>query len=67
MEIKVEPKRAAIAVLWVAAVLAIINSVLLFFNFYLGDDELFGLSDMFDFDHEGNVPTLYSAVAMLFC
>ena len=67
MEIKVDPKQVATAFLWVAAVLAIINSVLLFFNFYLGDDELFGLSDMFDFDHEGNVPTLYSAVAMLFC
>ncbi len=58
MEIKVDPKQVAVAFLWVAAVLTIINSVLLFFNFYLGDDELFGLSDMFDFDHEGNVPTL---------
>ena len=50
-----------------AAVLTVINSVLLFFYFYLDDDELFGLIDFFDFDHEGNIPTLYSAVAVLFC
>ncbi|MDH3692687.1 MAG: peptidase M48 Ste24p, partial [Gammaproteobacteria bacterium] len=40
---------------------------LLFFYFYLGDGELFGLVDFFDFDHEGNVPTLYSAVSIVFC
>lgn len=67
MEIKVEPKQVAVAFLWVAAVLTVINSVLLFFYFYLGDDELFGLIDLFDFAIEGNVPTLYSAVSMLFC
>lgn len=67
MEIRVEPQRVAIAFLWVATVLTIINSVLLFFYFYLGDDDLFGLVDYFDFDIEGNIPTLYSAVAVLFC
>ena len=58
MEIKVDPKQVAIAYLWVAAVLTLINRVLLFFYFYLGDDELFGLIDFFDFDIEGNIPTL---------
>ncbi len=67
MEIKVDPKQVAVAFLWVAAVLTVINGVLLFFYFYLGDDELFGLIDLFDFDIEGNVPTLYSAVSVLFC
>jgi len=67
MEIKVDPKQVAIASLWVAAVLTLINSVLLFFYFYLDDDELFGLVDLFDFAIEGNIPTLYSAVAILFC
>jgi hypothetical protein len=67
MEIKVEPKQVAIAFLWVAAVLTVINSVLLFFYFYLDDDELFGLIDLFDFAIEGNIPTLYAAVAILFC
>ncbi len=67
MEIKVDPRQVAVAFLSVAAVLTVINSVLLFFYFYLGDDELFGLIDLFDFDIEGNVPTLYSAVSVLFC
>ncbi len=40
---------------------------MLFFNIYLGDDEPFGLIDLFDFDIEGNIPTLYSAVSVLFC
>ena len=31
------------------------------------DDELFGLVDLFDLAIEGNIPILYSAVAMLFC
>ena len=67
MRIKVEPKQVAIAFLWVTAVLTLINSVLLFFYFYLDDDDLFGLVDLFDLAIEGNIPTLYSAVAMLFC
>jgi len=67
MEIKVDPKQVAVAFLWVAAVLTVINSVLLFFYFYLDDDELFGLVGLFDLAIEGNIPTLYSAVAILFC
>jgi len=67
MEIRIDPKHVAVAFLSVAAVLAVINGVLLFFYFYLGDDELFGLIDFFDFDIEGNIPTLYSAVSVLFC
>jgi hypothetical protein len=67
MEIKFDPRQIAVAFLVVAAVLTVINSILLFFYFYLGDDELFGLIDFFDFDIEGNIPTLYSAVSLLFC
>jgi hypothetical protein len=51
----------------VVAALTVINSVLLFFYYYLDDDELFGLLDLFDFAIEGNIPTLYSAVAILLC
>jgi hypothetical protein len=66
MKIVVDPKQTAIAFLWVVAVLTVISSVLLFFYYYLDDDELFGLIDLFDFAIEGNIPTLYSAVAILF-
>jgi hypothetical protein len=67
MTLKIDPKKVAIAFLSVVAVLTVINSVLLFFYFYLDDDELYGLIDYFDFDIEGNVPTLYSAFAVLLC
>ncbi len=67
MEIRVDPKNVAIAFLWVAAVLTAIHIVLLSLSFYLGDDHLFGLLDFFDLDIEGNIPSLYSAVAVLFC
>jgi len=64
MEIKVEPKKLATALLWIIALLTVIHSVVLFLYFYR-DDYVFGLVDLFDFDIEGNFPTFYSAVAML--
>ena len=67
MQIRVNPNQIAMAFLSVVTVLAVINGVLLFFYFYLGDDHLFGLVDHFDLAIEGNVPTLYSAVAILSC
>ena len=67
MELRLEPKKVAQAFAAVVALLTLVNSVLLFFYFYLGDDELYGLIDYFDFDIEGNIPTLYSAVAVLCC
>ena len=67
MEITIQPKRVALAFFWVVMALTLIHSIVLFFYFYLPDDEVFGLVDLFDFDIEGNVPTLYSSVAILFC
>jgi hypothetical protein len=67
MEIRVDPNKVAIAFLCVILILMTINSVLLFLYFYLGDGELYGLVDLFDLDIEGNVPTLYSAMAVLLC
>ncbi len=66
MEITIQPKRVALAFFWVVMALTLIHSIVLFFYFYLPDDEVFGLVDIFDFDIEGNVPTLYSSVAILF-
>ncbi len=67
MEFTIQPKRVALAFFWVVMALTLIHSMVLFFYFYLPDDEVFGLVDIFDFDIEGNVPTLYSSVAILFC
>jgi hypothetical protein len=54
------------SLLAVVIALTVINSTVLFFYFYIPDDEVYGLVDLFDFDIEGNIPTLYSACAMLF-
>lgn len=67
MEIAATPARIASAFLACTAVLVTINCSLLFLHYYLGGHELFGLLDLFDLDIEGNIPTLYSAVAVLFC
>ena len=67
MEIKVEPKQVAVTLLWVVGALTLINSVEIFFYFYLDDDSLYGLVDLFDFAIEGNIPSFYSAVAILSC
>ncbi len=67
MEITLQPKKVALAFFWVVMALTLIHSIVLFFYFYLKDEEVFGLVDIFDFDIEGNVPTLYSTVALLFC
>ena len=67
MTLTINPQKVAKAFLSVVAVLTVINCILLFFYFYLDDDYLFGLIDYFDFDIEGNVPTLYSAFAVLVC
>jgi hypothetical protein len=65
MQLKIEPKQLAAVLLRIVIILTVIHSVVLFLYFYLGDDEVFGLVDLFDFDIEGNVPTFYSAVAIL--
>ena len=67
MEITLQPKKVALAFFWVVMALTLIHSIVLFFYFYLKDEEVFGLVDIFDFDIEGNVPTLYSTVALLVC
>ena len=67
MQIITTPAKVAGSFLVVSAVLVTINCALLFLYYYLGGHELFGLLDLFDLDIEGNIPTLYSAVAVLFC
>lgn len=67
LDITLQPKKVALAFFWVVMALTLIHSIVLFLYFYLQDEEVFGLVYIFDFDIEGNVPTLYSAVALLFC
>jgi hypothetical protein len=48
-------------------VLSLLNTSLLGLHFYLRDSAPDRLADYFDFEIEGNIPTLNSAVAVLIC
>lgn len=66
-ELKIDPRRVAVTFLWIVMVLSVLNGLLLGLNFYRDDSRLEGLLEFFDFDIEGNIPTLYSAVAVFIC
>lgn len=65
MEVKIDAKRVAVVLASIVVGLTIINSVLLILYFSGDRNDVSALVDVFDFDTEGNVPTLYSAAAML--
>jgi len=65
MELTIEPKRLARFLLWIVAALTAINCFELYFYLFTDDQEVYGLVDLFDFAIEHNVPTFYSATAML--
>ena len=48
------------------ALLTIADIVELWFKYELSHDTLMGLSALFDFNREGNLPSFYSSVALLF-
>ena len=66
-EIRIDPRRVALGFLWVVMILSVLNAFLLGLHFYLDDSRFEGLLAFFDFDIEGNIPTLYSAVAVFLC
>jgi hypothetical protein len=66
MQLTLQPKQVARSLLFVVITLTAIHSIVLFFYFYIPDEEVYGLVDLFDLDIEGNIPTLYSACAMFF-
>jgi hypothetical protein len=66
-ELKIDPRQVAVVLLWIVMVLSLLNGLLLSLHFYLGDSAPDKLAEYFDFDLEGNIPTFYSAVAVLIC
>jgi hypothetical protein len=65
MKIRIEPTDLAVNLLRIVAVLLAINCLVLFVYFYYDGHSLFGLGDYFDFGIEHNIPTMYSALAIL--
>lgn len=66
-DIRIDPKRVARAFLWAVIFLLFMNAYLLILNYYTVDSRYERLLSFFDLDVEGNIPTLYSAVAVLVC
>jgi hypothetical protein len=66
-EIRIEPRRVAAAFVWVVVILSVLNASLLTLNFFSEDSRFEGVLAFFDLDVEGNIPTLYSAVAVFVC
>lgn len=64
-ELKVDPKQVAMVLLWIVMILSLMNGALLALYFYFGESALDDFIEYFDFGIEGNIPTLYSAVALL--
>jgi hypothetical protein len=67
MEIELDPRRVAKTFVYIVLVLLLLNSVLLALYFAFPDSNIYVLSDYFDFGVEANIPTFYSAVALLVC
>ncbi len=66
-ELKVDPRQVAMVLLWIVMILSLLNGALLSLYFYFGESALDDFIEYFDFGIEGNIPTLYSAVALLIC
>jgi len=67
MEIKITPKRLSLAFGLMVVALLIAHVVTQTIRFATGDDFLLGLVPLFSVGSDGNLPTFYSAFAILFC
>jgi len=67
MEINVQPMKVAKVMLSIIAVLAVMHITQLSLFLYINDSDVFDWIRMLDFDEEGNLPSLYSSLAIAFC
>ena len=67
MEIRIEPRRAALALFAVAVMLLAAHFAMMFSRFVLDHGQLLGLVDTFNLNVENNVPTFFSAFLLLSC
>lgn len=67
MEIRIEPRRAALALFAVAVMLLATHFAMMFSRFVLHHGRLLGLVDTFNLNVENNVPTFFSAFLLLSC
>jgi hypothetical protein len=65
MTITLQPYQIFRKILYLLLLLLGANLLGIFSKLYLGHDQLYGLIPLFDFNTEKNIPTLYSAIALL--
>lgn len=63
--LRITPRRVCYALLGITGTLLIINLLIIFFRFIVGNEHLRGFIYDFYFDHEANFPSAYSAAAIL--
>jgi hypothetical protein len=66
MQLTLRPRAIMLTLCTIVALLTVADIVELFFKYELSHDYMMGLSPLFDFNTEGNLPSFYSAVALLF-
>ncbi len=65
ININIRPRLVLLALLGIVLFLLTANVAGIIAKFYLGHPYVFGLVSLFNFDTEANIPTIYSALAML--
>jgi len=67
LSFSVAPKRVTRVLTYVVSCLILASIAGQFAKFVLGYEHLLGFVRLFSVDREGNIPTLYSCFALLFC
>lgn len=67
MELSLNPRRVIATMLAIIIVLAALHISQLVVYYQVGDPDKFDFIEMVDFDYEANLPSFYSAAAILFC
>lgn len=67
MEIRIDPRRTAIALLAAAVTLILLHFAVMFSRYVLHHGQLLGLVDSFNVNVENNVPTFFSAFLLFSC
>lgn len=67
MDIILNPKKIILGILSFVAFLVVAHLCVILFKVFTGHDIVYGLIPLFDLGAESNIPTLYSAIAIIFC
>ena len=67
MSLSINKHKIITGMLLIILLLLIAHTIQASLYFYIGDEQVFDWIHLLDFDYEGNLPTIYSALALFFC